>query len=109
MIIDGKTLTSTKRIQTNGRLHNTYVTPDNKFAYMGSTRTNILTVPVWADAKLTQLGPNGWSIYKRTSPDSSWLHVTDGHRAQGLAVLADVSGGLAVGGVLGNGSPIAFC
>ncbi len=61
------------------------------------TRTNILTVPVWADAKLTQLGPNNFSISKRTSPDASWLHVTDGHRAQGLAVLADVSGGLAIG------------
>jgi YVTN family beta-propeller protein len=43
-IIDGNTLESKKRIQTNGRLHNTYVTPDGKFAYMGSTRTNILTV-----------------------------------------------------------------
>ena len=61
------------------------------------TRTNILTVPVWADAKLTQLGPNNFSIFKRTSPDASWLHVTDGSRAQGLAVLADVSGGLAIG------------
>jgi len=61
------------------------------------TRENILTVPVWAEAKLTQLGPNNWSIHKRTSPDASWLHVTDGRRARGLAVLADVSGGLAVG------------
>jgi len=61
------------------------------------TRAAILTVPVWADAKLTQLGPNGWSIYKRTSADASWLHVADGQRARGLAVLADVSGGLAVG------------
>ena len=61
------------------------------------TRTNILTVPVWADAKLTQLGPNNFTIAKRTSPHASWLHVTDGHRAQGLAVLADVSGGLAIG------------
>lgn len=61
------------------------------------TRTNILTVPVWADAKLTQLGPNNFTIAKRTSPEASWLHVTDGSRAQGLAVLADVSGGLAIG------------
>jgi hypothetical protein len=61
------------------------------------TRENILTVPLWADARLTQLGPNNWSLYKRTSAESSWLHVTDGRRARGLAVLADVSGGLAVG------------
>jgi hypothetical protein len=60
-------------------------------------RDAILTVPVWADAKLTQLSPNGWSIYKRTSPEASWLHVTDGRRAQGLAVVGDVSGGIAVG------------
>lgn len=61
------------------------------------TRDNILTVPVWGDAKLTQVGPNSFSIYKRTTEDSSWLHVTDGHRALGLGVLADVSGGIAVG------------
>ena len=61
------------------------------------TRNNILTVPLWAEAKLSQVGPNNWSLHKRTSAASSWLHVTDGRRAQGLAVLADVSGGLAVG------------
>ncbi|HUR59450.1 MAG TPA: Tat pathway signal sequence domain protein, partial [Opitutaceae bacterium] len=61
------------------------------------TRNNILTVPLWADAKLTQVGPNNWSLHKRTTADASWLHVTDGRRARGLAVVADVSGGLAVG------------
>ncbi|MBI5767441.1 MAG: Tat pathway signal sequence domain protein [Verrucomicrobia bacterium] len=61
------------------------------------TRDAILTVPLWADAKLTQAGPNNWSIAKRTTAEASWLRVTDGHRAQGLAALADVSGGLAVG------------
>ncbi|HEX2851895.1 MAG TPA: hypothetical protein VHO24_01565 [Opitutaceae bacterium] len=61
------------------------------------TRSAILSVPLWADAKLTQLGPNNWSIFKRTTADASWLHFTDGHRARGLAVLGDVSGGLAMG------------
>ena len=61
------------------------------------TRDAILSVPVWGDAKLTQLGPNNWSILKRTTADASWLHVTDGQRAPGLAMLADVAGGLAVG------------
>ena len=62
------------------------------------TRNALFTVPIWADARLTQVGPNNWTIEKRTAtPGSSWLHVTDGHRARGLAVLADVSGGLAVG------------
>ena len=61
-------------------------------------RNALLTVPVWADARLTQTASNNWTIDKRTATaDSSWLHVTDGHRARGLAVLADVSGGIAVG------------
>jgi hypothetical protein len=66
-------------------------------AMNGRSRSSLLTVPVWGDAKLTQIGPNSFSIFKRTTADGSWLHVTDGHRAQGLAVLADVSGGIAVG------------
>ena len=61
------------------------------------SRNALLTVPVWADAKLMQLSPNGWSIYKRTSPQASWLHVTDGHRTRGFALLGDVSGALAIG------------
>lgn len=60
-------------------------------------RAALLTVPIWADAKLTQLSPNGWSIHKRTSPEASWLHVTDGRRARGFALVGDVSGGIAVG------------
>ena len=43
-IIDANTLTSKIRVQTNGRLHNTYVTPDGKYAIMGSTRTSVFTV-----------------------------------------------------------------
>ena len=57
----------------------------------------ILTVPVWGDAKLSQPGPNSFTIDKRTTAASSWLHVMDGHRSLGLAVLGDVSGGIAVG------------
>jgi hypothetical protein len=62
------------------------------------SREAILSVPVWSDARLTQLNPDGFGIYKRTaSADVSWLHVVDGRRSRGLAVLGDVSGGLAVG------------
>jgi hypothetical protein len=68
----------------------------NLSALSEQSRSALLTVPVWGDAKLTQTGPNSFSIYKRTTAASSWLHVTDGHRAQGLAVLSDVSGGIAV-------------
>jgi hypothetical protein len=70
----------------------------NLAALSAGTRTALETVPIWGDAKLVQLGPNSFSLFKRTGADrGSWLHVTDGRRAQGLAVLADVSGGIAVG------------
>ena len=61
------------------------------------SQSTLLTMPLWGDAKLTQLGPNSFSIHKRTTAASSWLHVTDGHRAQGLALIGDVSGALAIG------------
>jgi len=60
-------------------------------------REAIFPMPRWGDAKLTQVGPNSFSIEKRTTAASSWLHYTDGKRARGLAVMGDVSGGLAVG------------
>lgn len=55
------------------------------------------TVAVYNDMKLTQLGPDSFSIDKRTTSKSSWLHVNNGNRSLGLAVLGDVSGGIAVG------------
>jgi len=50
----------------------------------------------WDDYRLSQPTPNGFSISKRTSAESSWLHATDGRRARGLASLGDVTGGIAV-------------
>lgn len=55
------------------------------------------SVAVYNDMKLSQRGPNGFSIDKRTTGRSSWLHVNDGRRSLGLALLGDVSGGIAVG------------
>jgi YVTN family beta-propeller protein len=43
-IIDPAKLERKVSILTKGRLHNTYVTPDSKFAIMGSTRTSMFTV-----------------------------------------------------------------
>jgi hypothetical protein len=60
-------------------------------------RNSFAALAVWDTYKLTQLGPDSFSIDKRTNPDSSWLHFTNGERARGLAFLGDVSGGLAVG------------
>jgi YetA-like protein len=62
-----------------------------------ATRAALTSVPVWGDARLTQLGPDGFAIHKRTRAQSSWLHVTNGRRTLGYALLGDVSGGLAVG------------
>lgn len=52
--------------------------------------------PAWNDYKLTQLSESGFSVFKRTNRQSSWLHADDGERASGLALVGDVSGGLAV-------------
>jgi hypothetical protein len=65
--------------------------------YPPAARSAIESVAIYNDCKLTQLGPDGFAIAKRTQGQSSWLHVTNGRRALGLAVLGDVSGGLAVG------------
>src|SRR5262249_56622825 len=53
-VIDVKTLTRTKSILVNGRLHNIYVTPDGKHLITGSIPGNLLTVidlerevPIW--------------------------------------------------------------
>lgn len=57
---------------------------------------NILNLASWDDYKLSQLNPNGFSVSKRTNSKSSWLHADDGKRASGLALVGDVTGGMAV-------------
>jgi len=69
----------------------------NLAEYDANTQSAITTCPIWNDTRLTQLGPNSFAIAKRTTDNASWLHVTDGRRALGLAVLGDCSGGIAVG------------
>ncbi|MEO7599292.1 MAG: hypothetical protein ABIV50_10195, partial [Opitutus sp.] len=51
---------------------------------------------VWDDFKLVQPNADGFTIYKRTNPESVWLHAGAGQRASGLVFVGDVSGGLAV-------------
>jgi YVTN family beta-propeller protein len=43
-IVDTAALKVSRSIPVNGRLHNVYVTADNKYAVMGSIRTRMLTV-----------------------------------------------------------------
>jgi hypothetical protein len=69
----------------------------NFAALTQQTQNALITVPVWGDAKLSQTGPDSFTLDKRTTAAASWLHVMDGHRSLGLAALGDVSGGIAVG------------
>jgi hypothetical protein len=50
----------------------------------------------WDAYKLTQLGSEGFTIVKRTTPVSSWVAAAEGRRAAGLIHVGDVTGGLAV-------------
>lgn len=51
---------------------------------------------VWDDYKLVQPNADGFTIEKRTNPQSAWLQAAAGRRASGLAFVGDVTGGLAV-------------
>ncbi len=50
----------------------------------------------WSDFKLSQLSADGFTIVKRTNPQSTWLDAGAGKRAAGYAFVGDVSGGLGV-------------
>jgi hypothetical protein len=50
----------------------------------------------WSDFKLTQLSPDGYTLVKRTNPQSTWLDSAAGKRAAGYAFVGDVSGGLGI-------------
>ncbi len=59
---------------------------------------NLLSMwAVWDDFRLLQPNANGFTIEKRTNPQSCWLPAGAGKRASGLVFAGDVSGGLAVG------------
>jgi hypothetical protein len=51
---------------------------------------------IWNDFKLIQPNPDGFSIVKRTGPESTWVYSNSGTRAPGLAYAGDLGGGLAV-------------
>lgn len=50
----------------------------------------------WDGYRLSQGGPDGYTIRKRATPDSPWIGTFGGHRAQGSAYTGDVGGGLTV-------------
>lgn len=51
---------------------------------------------VWSDFRLIQSNADGFSIQKRTGPESAWISAGAGGRASGLVFAGDVSGGLGV-------------
>lgn len=48
----------------------------------------------WNDYSLYQPNPDGFTIRKRTNPESSWIGTAGGRRSTGFALAGDVSGGL---------------
>jgi hypothetical protein len=51
----------------------------------------------WDAYKLVQPNADGFTIQKRTNPQSCWLDAIGGRRASGLVFVGDVTGGLAIG------------
>jgi len=51
---------------------------------------------VWDSFKLVQPNADGFTVVKRTNPQSTWLAAGAGRRSSGLVFVGDVSGGLAV-------------
>ncbi len=62
-----------------------------------SERESVLTCPIWGDMRLVQGSSNGFSVDKRTTSKSSWVHVTEGKRSIGGALLGDTSGSIFLG------------
>ncbi|QRX63324.1 hypothetical protein JS578_10705 [Dysgonomonadaceae bacterium zrk40] len=50
----------------------------------------------WSDFKLNQLSSDGFTLEKRTTPASAWLEAGAGKRAEGLAFVGGITGGLAI-------------
>lgn len=50
----------------------------------------------WDGYRLSQSGPDGYTIRKKATQDSPWIGTFGGHRAQGSAYVGDISGGLTV-------------
>lgn len=50
----------------------------------------------WDGYRLSQPGPDGYTIRKKATPGSPWIGTFGGHRARGAVYAGDVSGGLTV-------------
>jgi PcRGLX-like protein C-terminal alpha/alpha toroid domain/PcRGLX-like protein central beta sandwich domain/PcRGLX-like N-terminal RIFT barrel domain len=68
----------------------------NKEAYNARGQGLLADWAVWDDFKLVQPSADGFTVLKRTNPESAWIPAGAGSRASGLVFAGDVSGGLAV-------------
>ncbi len=69
----------------------------NKETFNGAGQKLLSDWAVWSDFKLSQTTADGFTIQKRTNPESCWLDAIAGRRSAGLVFAGDVSGGLAIG------------
>jgi hypothetical protein len=68
----------------------------NKEEFNQSGQTLLSDWAVWDSFKLVQATADGFTIHKRTNPESCWLEAGSGKRASGLVFVGDVTRGLAV-------------
>lgn len=69
----------------------------NADAYHAKGQALLRDWAAWNDYRLIQHHADGFSIQKRTHVKGAWLDANAGQRAQGIAFLGDVSGGLSLG------------
>ena len=68
----------------------------NKEEFNQQGQTLLNDWAVWDSFKLVQANADGFTIHKRTNPESCWLEAGAGKRASGLVFVGDVTGGLGV-------------
>ena len=68
----------------------------NKEEFNQAGQTLLTDWAVWDSFKLVQANADGFTIHKRTNPESCWLEAGAGRRASGLVFVGDVTGGLGV-------------
>ncbi len=69
----------------------------NREAFSAGGKKLIDDLATWDAYKQVQPNADGFTIHKRTNPESCWIDAIGGRRASGLVFMGDVSGGLAVG------------
>jgi len=69
----------------------------NKETFNAAGQKLLTDWAIWDSYKLAQLSADGFTLLKRTNPQSCWLNAGWGKRSTGLVFAGDVSGGLGVG------------